>query len=458
VAGAASGSRLDRKELLDRSRSVLDESTPLSDREMELLRLLATGATNREIALELYISVNTVKVHLRNIYGKLGVASRTEATMVAVREGWIVVPGIGEEEKGSEAAGMAAATAPRVERWPRVSLAKRLSLVVAGLLAALAFFLPQLLAVGANGEQNDPISGVFPTVASGSNESRWRTRAQMPTPRTDLAVVVHDTRIYAIGGVSSEGVTDKVEIYDPQGDAWVTGAPKPTPAGFVLAVAVDDKIYVPGGFDAGRVPQNVLEIYDPAGDIWAQAAPMPKALGAYGLATLDGAVYLFGGRAGPEEYVASVYRYDPAADRWEELSPMTRARGFLGAAPLGDKIYVVGGYDGSAEYNACDVYDPVADSWDTCAPMGVPRGGLALVAVREQLYAIGGGMDRYLAYNELYDSRVNVWRPIETPVRQQWRGLGAGFLNPYLYAIGGYNQGFLSVNERYQALYQVVLP
>jgi DNA-binding CsgD family transcriptional regulator/N-acetylneuraminic acid mutarotase len=361
---------------------VSDESAPLSDREMELLRLLATGATNREIAQELYISVNTVKVHLRNIYGKLDVASRTEATMVAVREGWIVVPGTGEEEKGSEAEGTAAAVARQADRWPRVSLAKRLSLLVASLLAMVALFLPQLLAVGANGDRNDPISGVFPTVATGATESRWRTRAQMPTPRTDLAVVVHGARIYAIGGVSSDGVTDRVEIYDPEADAWITGASKPTPVGFISAVAVDDKIYVPGGFDAGRVPQDVLEIYDPAADAWTQGAPMPETLGAYGLAALDGAIYLFGGRAGPEQYVASVYRYDPAEDGWEELSAMAQARGFLGAAPLGDKIYVVGGYDDNAEYNACEVYDPQTDGWAACAPMGVPRGGLALVPVR----------------------------------------------------------------------------
>jgi LuxR family maltose regulon positive regulatory protein len=52
---------------------------PLSDRELEVLQRIAEGLTNREIADRLYLSLNTVKVHTRNIYGKLGVKSRTQA-------------------------------------------------------------------------------------------------------------------------------------------------------------------------------------------------------------------------------------------------------------------------------------------------------------------------------------------------------------------------------------------
>jgi LuxR family maltose regulon positive regulatory protein len=52
---------------------------PLSDRELEVLRLIAEGLTNREIASRLYLALNTVKAHSSNIYGKLNVHSRTQA-------------------------------------------------------------------------------------------------------------------------------------------------------------------------------------------------------------------------------------------------------------------------------------------------------------------------------------------------------------------------------------------
>jgi len=67
----------------------MNHTSELSEREIEILKLVATGLSNKEIAYQLKISPNTVKVHLKNIFGKIGVVSRTEAAMFAVRQGWV---------------------------------------------------------------------------------------------------------------------------------------------------------------------------------------------------------------------------------------------------------------------------------------------------------------------------------------------------------------------------------
>lgn len=64
---------------------------PLTERELEILRLAGQGLTNRAIGLQLGISDRTVQGHLANIYGKLQVGSRTEAVTKALRLGWIVL-------------------------------------------------------------------------------------------------------------------------------------------------------------------------------------------------------------------------------------------------------------------------------------------------------------------------------------------------------------------------------
>jgi DNA-binding NarL/FixJ family response regulator len=60
-----------------------------SPREIEAIRLLARGSTNDEIATGLGISIKTVESHLRRLFGRYGVLSRTELAMLAVREGWL---------------------------------------------------------------------------------------------------------------------------------------------------------------------------------------------------------------------------------------------------------------------------------------------------------------------------------------------------------------------------------
>ncbi|MBI4771836.1 MAG: response regulator transcription factor, partial [Chloroflexi bacterium] len=64
----------------------------LTPRELQALRLLARGLDNTAIAQELVVTKRTVQNHISNIYGKLGVASRTEAALLAIRHGLLSLP------------------------------------------------------------------------------------------------------------------------------------------------------------------------------------------------------------------------------------------------------------------------------------------------------------------------------------------------------------------------------
>jgi DNA-binding NarL/FixJ family response regulator len=63
----------------------------LTEREQDVLRLLAEGKTNKEIAEVLIISDRTVQTHLSNIFSKMGVGTRTEAVLEAIKRGWLSV-------------------------------------------------------------------------------------------------------------------------------------------------------------------------------------------------------------------------------------------------------------------------------------------------------------------------------------------------------------------------------
>jgi DNA-binding NarL/FixJ family response regulator len=62
---------------------------PLTSQETEVLRLIATGVANKHIGQRLVITERTVKGHVQNIFGKLGVESRTQAALYAVRQGLV---------------------------------------------------------------------------------------------------------------------------------------------------------------------------------------------------------------------------------------------------------------------------------------------------------------------------------------------------------------------------------
>ena len=75
------------------------ERGTLSQREVEILRLASKGMSNKDIANALFLSVRTVKAHLTNIFNKMGVGCRTDAIVKGLREGYINLHDIPQEEE-----------------------------------------------------------------------------------------------------------------------------------------------------------------------------------------------------------------------------------------------------------------------------------------------------------------------------------------------------------------------
>ncbi len=452
---------------------------PLTEREIELLQLVATGITNRQIAYQLSISVNTVKVHLRNIYAKLGAESRTEAAMMAIRAGWITVTEAKEattesvEAAPGEPVGETVAELTEepveepVEPPPPLPWPYRLALVGVALLVVLvtlASGLPGRASLSNSGANEGlPLNGVRdPSITENiliDRDSPWRELAQMPTRRAHFAIASVGGRIFTIAGQVATGVTAKMEIYDPKDDIWSRGLDKSLPVMYVAAAVVDGDIYVPGGCDANGTPTDIVEVYRTTEQTWQTVSPLPEARCAGAVTAIGEHIYVFGGWDG-RRYVSTVYAYDSLSDTWEERMPMAVNRGFAAATQLEGVAFVVGGYDGEHELKTCSQYLPDQDAWISCAPLSIGRGGLGLVSMGGSLFAIGGGgWSSYLGFNERYQPTTDVWETIETPLVAEWRGPGVVAGGTSIYAIGGWSGNLLSINQVYEPLaFRIFIP
>jgi len=434
----------------------------LSDRELQVLELVATGASNQQIARQLVISVNTVKVHLRNIFEKLDVQSRTEATYLAIQEGWLAAPG--DEATPAEEATtppktylLTAGSPLSLDQWQQVYL------LLAALLALGVMILP-VIPKSSPGDKPDlpVIFSQAPTPVPANKNPNWVSQSPMPTKRAGLGLAAVSGRVYAIGGVRANNqATRSVEIYDPEADEWSEGAAKPTAVANIAGAVLADKIYVPGGCTNEGEAIDTLEIYDPETDTWTKGESLPAARCGYGLVTFNSQLYLFGGWDGTT-FADTIFVYSPEEDRWEKAdSTMPVAKGYVGTAVLNDQIYVIGGYDGENEFNDVHIFDPASGQWIEKSPMHEKRSGLGVLSATNALYAIGGGWNEALTTSEKYDPQTNTWTTFDAPFEHQWRNMGVVAIDTKIYAIGGWDgtdQKFIDSVVSYQFLFQLFLP
>ena len=201
----------------------------LSDREIEILKLVATGVSNKEIAYQLGISPNTVKVHLRNVFTKIGASSRTEAAFTAVRMGLVeqLAPTIEpddelEDQTGPESdeiPGSLQVSIPLTNPGARRGLIWALLVVVLVILAVLGMALGRW-GPFAPAPTSTPTLAPTAAVSVAVPGSRWSEVSALPQGRSGMAAVVFEGAIYLAGGKTSQGVTGSSLRYRPSQGGW----------------------------------------------------------------------------------------------------------------------------------------------------------------------------------------------------------------------------------------------
>ena len=448
---------------------------PLSEREMEVAQLLVTGATNVEIARELVISPHTVKVHLRNIYEKLQVSSRTEASMLLLKRGWLTVPGLPSPGEPAEREAppppepepLAARVGPLFP-WQRIYLLGALAVILATLLwpslANPVRTLPNLLSDGEVTALGQPTIQELP---------RWESRTPLTRPRSRFALVRSGSLIFAIGGETGQGqLLPDVDAYDLGVNEWQPRSPLPIPLANMAATVWAGRVYVAGGStqledEAGQSPlSDLLWVYDPAVDAWQQMGQLPSPLAGAAMVAVDGSLYLLGGWDG-QSMRDEVWRLSLSTEGatkganvpgWELVTRLAQPRAFLGAAAVADRIYVVGGFDGERELDRARVYQVSSGEWTELPPLSTPRGGLQLVYDGLAVFALGGGWTQAIETHERFDPATGLWSNFPSPLTGEWRNLGAIEENGQLHLMGGWSGSYLGVHLQYQSTFRTFLP
>lgn len=445
----------------------------LSTRELDVLECIVNGASNKDVAAELHISQNTVKVHLRNIYTKLGATSRTEAVTLALQQGIATIPGAElfvepvavesalEDEETAVPPSSPPATIPPTQASKNWLLMGGIGIVGLILLITAVYIGYQSL----NPTNTISPSTPEPFIDTPIAQTQWYTSKPLTTPLTDMAVASVGIDIYHIGGETETGTTNLVNRFDTASHTWHEMTEKPTAVSATSAAVLFGEIVVPGGRTENGEPTNIVEAYSPANNAWRPIANLPKPI-SNGLALSDGSyLYMIGGWDG-SKYLDDVYLYDANNDSWRPLTNLPHPVASATGGVIAGELYILGGIDDAqTPLDACSIYNVDADSWRSCPAMLNARknGGAAIVL--NKLYVLGGDepVGTELPFGEFFDPNTQTWQVVNTPMQEDamiWENLGVTNVETKIYALGGSMGGSLSDgNYIYSPLvYQTFIP
>lgn len=427
-----------------------EQGESLSERELSVLLCLVDGSTNREIAQTLDISPNTVKVHLRNIFTKLSVSSRTEATTVAIQQGLLTVPRTDHKPENEQPfipnAGSQTNDQGHLETEAGKSKAKfNWRWILFGLIFLIAISAGVIAGAilinnDSSGQAAESQSTAEPFTEEPLGSSNWFVTRPLPRERANMAVAAIGLDLYVIGGEVDAGVVNLVDVFETDSHRWFSSVAKPTAATDTSAAVLFGEIFVPGGRLADGRATAVVEAYSPANDAWRPIAPLPYPI-AGALVLSDGEnLFVLGGWDG-ENYLDSALIYDPEGDTWDSLPPLGQPRTQAVGGVVGDRLYVVGGWDGQSGLTTCEYFDLQQYSWFPCPEPNQARFGAgAAVVNNNSLYILGGTEITEMPFGEVYDLQTDKWSSVDMPMSDSlpgWHDLGVVNVETRIYALGG---------------------
>ena len=437
----------------------MSENNELSDREIEILRLVATGASNKEIAYKLSISPNTVKVHLKNIFGKIGVMSRTEAAMYAVKRGWS-----GEQDSNQHLSLnsniiIEESITPDIKNvWIKYT---SMGLVGLGIIIIIYFLISYYYY---NTDRYQISKGNNQQIQNGMN--RWSVHQSLSSGIYNHASIGMENKIYVIGGKVSEDISKEVWIFNVDENKWHQGSDLPEAKSDIGGAAIGGKIYVPGGkISSGSVASD-LDVYNPSLDRWEKKANLPIAVSNYGIAPYEGKLYIFGGWNG-DHFITDILQYDPGNDVWKKIGDLDHPRGYIGAVTIGEGIYILGGFDGKQIYILNQKFSILGEEGKIKLEEmpAIPKQyyGFCTTSVADLIFLYGGVNEGEVTENNFYQYKNSEkqWSVINPYNLDPNSGCQLVTLGTEIYIIGGYDPKKASpINEvvSYQSMYNYYFP
>lgn len=425
----------------------------LSDREIEVLRLVGQGKSNKEIAMDLDISVNTVHVHIGRIFKKINVTSRTGATLYAIENG-IISPTLPPDFQESENNAVESNSLPAEKKTFITKITILGMIILAIVIFAFVMFLIN--------RPNKPAKPSSTLMVDFTTEDRWVAYAPIPLSRSNMAATTYESNIYVISGVSDNGVSNRVEVYSQTTNSWNTLQDKPTPVTEATAVLVGEKIFVPGGKTKDGVVTDKLEVFDPRRNLWEEKANLPTGLSDYALATFGGSLYLFGGWDGLQASDITL-KYNLEQDKWSELTGLPRALTSAIAVQSGNRIVLIGNSEQTTSQISMLNYFPDRDlpgenPWEEGVDLPITGSASCLFELLGEIYTAVDSEEGTQFF--FYDAQQIVWSAIGNNKSLNTKDSRCSVIGGELYIVGGSNTDGTNSDQLlgYRMIYSISLP